>query len=756
MTGRPGRRRAALRGEYAEVRELARVLREIVDAHRLTAREFERRTQYGHTALSENLKGVKRPTWQFVTELLRACAAGDAAAVAGLQDRVQPLWEAAAPDRVRRPSVSVPEQRDPAVPQITEQNAATSELAATRAAVGQLLQLAARLMDVAQDLSGQVDGLAATMDGLSVARDRPPGTLAARSGAVPKDLPRIPPLALSGGQSGAVLAARDPDAIAERYEALLRGAGQIIWVASPDGDMAEDCAEWRQISGQQAEEFRRDGWLGCVHPDDRYRVEAAWRECLEAARPFEALARMRTADGAYRHYEVRADPVVRHGAISEWVGACTDITSQREAEEIRGRLTEQLSAAALRTARLQQATSMLAEALTVRHIAQAISQVGQTVVGALRSSIALYDSETLELRVFDTDGLASAGPGMDGPRLALDIPCVITQAIGTGLPFFAGDPGDLRAQFNGVTDPEPGRREDELAWAALPLLGSGWPLGALRFAFGQRRTITEDDRTFLVAIAEQCARAVERATLYERDHVTAEALLRSMLPVPLPSTQGMRIAARYVSAARGEIGADWYDAFSIDDGRTAVAVGDVSGRGLNAVAAASRLCNALRTLSLITALPDMVLDGLDRVFAAAESDDHIATVAIGLIEGSGKLVHFASAGHVPPLLLRPGSHPVLVPLPPTVPLGCEAESRWQNSITIPPGGTLVLFTNGLISGRALDHDERAEQLLEVAAALPADAAHDPAEILDWLISRMLADRARDDDVAAIAVTRLSS
>jgi hypothetical protein len=381
--------------------------------------------------------------------------------------------------------------------------------------------------------------------------------------------------------------------------------------------------------------------------------------------------------------------------------------------------------------------------------------VGRTVVGAVRSSIALYDGETLELRVFDADGLTGGGPGIGGRRLALDTPCVITQAIGTGLPFFAGDPEDLRAQFNGAADPEPGRREDELAWVALPLLGSGWPLGALRFAFAQRRTITADDRTFLVAIAEQCARAVERATLYERDHVTAEALLRSMLPVPLPATQGMRIAARYVSAARGEIGADWYDAFSIDDGRTAVAVGDVSGRGLNAVAAASRLCNALRTLSLITALPDMVLDGLDRVFAAAEPDDHIATIAIGLIEGSGKLVHFASAGHVPPLLIRPGSHPVLVPLPATVPLGCKAPGRSQNAVMIPPGGTLVLFTNGLIGGRALDHDERFEQLLELAAALPADTAHNPADILDWLISRMLADRDRDDDVAAIAVTRLS-
>src|SRR5215472_10934489 len=166
MTGRPGRRRAELRGEYAEVRELARVLREIVDAHRLTAREFERRTQYGHTALSENLKGIKRPTWQFVTELLRACAVGDAA---GLEDKVRPLWEAAAPDRARRLSGPAPGQRDPAVPGAAEQNPATSELAATRAAVGQLLHLAARLMDMAQDLSGQVDGLAATMEGMSAA-----------------------------------------------------------------------------------------------------------------------------------------------------------------------------------------------------------------------------------------------------------------------------------------------------------------------------------------------------------------------------------------------------------------------------------------------------------------------------------------------------------------------------------------------------------------------------------------------------------
>ena len=75
------------------------------------------------------------------------------------------------------------------------------------------------------------------------------------------------------------------------------------------------------------------------------------------------------------------------------MGASTDVTAQREAEEMRGRLTEQLSAAALRTARLQQATSMLAEALTVEQVVEVITEVGRSAVGAERSAVALLDHD---------------------------------------------------------------------------------------------------------------------------------------------------------------------------------------------------------------------------------------------------------------------------------------------------------------------------------------------------------------------------
>src|SRR5450756_1015399 len=136
----------------------------------------------------------------------------------------------------------------------------------------------------------------------------------------------------------------------ERYRALVQGGAQIIWVSSPSGEMLEDSAEWRWITGQTVEEFLGNGWLDSIHPEDRERVERDWRDCLSTGRLFDERFRMRTRGGSYRHYDVRAVPIERDGTIAEWAGACTDVTSQREAEEMRGRLTDQLSAAALRTA----------------------------------------------------------------------------------------------------------------------------------------------------------------------------------------------------------------------------------------------------------------------------------------------------------------------------------------------------------------------------------------------------------------------
>src|ERR1019366_4255983 len=302
----------------------------------------------------------------------------------------------------------------------------------------------------------------------------------------------------------------------ERYRSLVQGGAQVVWVAAPDGAMKEDSPEWRWITGQSVEEYQGTGWLEAIHPEDRERVERDWQECISTGKVFDSRYRVRTKTGSYRHYDVRAVPIERDGKIIEWVGASTDVTGQREAEEMRGRLTEQLSAAALRTARLQQATSMLAEALTVEQVVEVITEVGRTAIGALRSAVVLIDPDSARRRVVNDD-LRNA-PDSAGGELTLSSPSVITKAIATRRPVLVEDPEDLRRQFEDELeiDLERVAASDERSWVGLPLLAAGAPLGALRFSFGRPRKITEEERVFLEALAGQCQLAVERAGLYER------------------------------------------------------------------------------------------------------------------------------------------------------------------------------------------------------------------------------------------------
>src|SRR5213079_53741 len=91
---------------------------------------------------------------------------------------------------------------------------------------------------------------------------------------------------------------------------------------------------------------------------------------------------------------------------------------------------------------------------------------------------------------------------------------------------------------------------------------------ALRFSFTRPRKITDEERVFLEALAGQCALAVERASMFEREHTTAETLQRSLLPDRLPDVPGIVLEARYLPVTSNrEIGGDWYDAFMLADGR---------------------------------------------------------------------------------------------------------------------------------------------------------------------------------------------
>jgi PAS domain S-box-containing protein len=546
-------------------------------------------------------------------------------------------------------------------------------------------------------------------------------------------------------------AAEDLRRSQERYRSLVQAGAQVVWVTTPTGEVAEDSPEWRWITGQTVEEYLGKGWLDVIHPDDRERVEQDWQDSIRSGKAFDSRYRIRTKTGSYRHYDVRAVAVERDGKIIEWVGASTDVTGQREAEEMRGRLTEQLSAAALRTARLQQATSMLAEALTVEQVVQVITEVGRSAIGAERSAVAMLDPDRLRLKVVNPGGLPD-GPGAPSGEIPLDTPSVMTAAITARRPLMFENPEVLRRHFEEQVSLDLFlAHSDEQAWVGLPLLSSGAPLGALRFSFTRPRQITDEERVFLEALAGQCALALERASLFEREHTTAETLQRSLLPDRLPIVPGIILEAKYLPVTRNmEIGGDWYDAFRLPDGKLAVAAGDVMGKGLTAAAGMGRVRNALRALALTDPRPAAVLAGLDRLFIATELEEQVTTVAYLVVDPETGDGMAGNAGHLPPLLLSSTAPPRLDETEAGTPLGW-ASPRQQYHFSLPPGNTAVLYSDGLVENRKRGLDKGLDELVAVASQAPPGVAEDPEQLLTYLVDRMLTGYEQDDDVTLLVL-----
>nr|BFE81906.1 hypothetical protein GCM10020093_045070 [Planobispora longispora] len=261
----------------------------------------------------------------------------------------------------------------------------------------------------------------------------------------------------------------------ERYRSLVEAQSQLVWITAPNGGILEDAPQWRAITGQGLEDYLAYGWLEAVHPDDRPHTEDAWREALRGRTMFEWSYRVRTRASGYRHFEVRAVPIIRHGKVVEWVGANTDVTPQREAEEMRGRLTDQLGAAALRTARLQGATAILAEALTVEQVVQVIIDVGRTALAADRSAVALLDADRAVLKLVNGGGIPDV-PGAPGDEIPLSHSSVMTMAVNSRRPVFAESPESLLSQLVDAGGDEEAisgfiGHSDERAWVGLPC----WP-----------------------------------------------------------------------------------------------------------------------------------------------------------------------------------------------------------------------------------------------------------------------------------------
>ncbi|MEG4636744.1 PAS domain S-box protein [Microcoleus sp. Aus8_D4] len=168
----------------------------------------------------------------------------------------------------------------------------------------------------------------------------------------------------------------------ERYRSLAIATAQMVWTTNASGIPSEPQPDWMAYTGMSFEQTR-DNWAEAVHPEDRDRTTQAWMRALETKSLYEVEHRLRAADGSYRHFWVRAVPVLAagdddDGSVREWVGAHTDISDR---VQVLAALRESASQYRQQAAQLEKAFRDLHETQTQLIQTEKISSLGQLVAG---------------------------------------------------------------------------------------------------------------------------------------------------------------------------------------------------------------------------------------------------------------------------------------------------------------------------------------------------------------------------------------
>jgi PAS domain S-box-containing protein len=276
----------------------------------------------------------------------------------------------------------------------------------------------------------------------------------------------------------------------------------------------------------------------------------------------------------------------------------------------------------------------------------------------------------------------------------------------------------------------------------------GIQLGAMLFLETRPDEPSFDDaaRNLAYRVAHRIERRLQAFRSFQQQYHIAREFQRASLPSAMPTVDGVTIAVAYRAGDHTmSVGGDWYDAFGLPDGRLALVVGDVTGRGLEAALAMARLRHGIRALATVTGSVEEMAGHADALLRC-ESADTYATAFFGIYDRQGRELRYVLCGHPAPLLRSPSGEVRELEGYPHLPLGLlgAAGPSCASALEVEPGSLLFCFTDGLIeSGRdALDGLPRL-----YAAVSDLELATHP----DRLIDRLLRDGS-DDDAVAIAIS----
>ncbi|WP_411070296.1 SpoIIE family protein phosphatase [Streptomyces sp. cmx-4-25] len=392
---------------------------------------------------------------------------------------------------------------------------------------------------------------------------------------------------------------------------------------------------------------------------------------------------------------------------------------------------------------LMHMAATLAEAAGVHDVVELVAD--QIVPAFGPQGLVLMSADEGRLRIIGHRGYSREFVDRyDGTPLTA--PVADAQVLATGVPVFFTSPEDLYRAH-----PHAPRYADRSAWAFLPLIASGRPVGSLILSYARPRPFPGAERAMLTSLAGLIAQALARARLYDAKQSLAHSLQTSLLPhglVPLP---GVGVAARYLPAGHGmDVGGDFYDLVRAAPGTVIAVIGDVQGHDPNAAALMGQVRTAVHAHATAGASPGDILDRTNRLLDDLDPDRFTSCLIVELDPARHRL-RLATAGHPPPLLRGPDGRTRLLEAPPGLLLGIAPDVEYVTTeVPWEPGSVLALYTDGLVETPGVDIGTATAEL---SGRLARSRPEDLDALADVLIRHVKDPDHRTDDVALLLVRR---
>ena len=301
-----------------------------------------------------------------------------------------------------------------------------------------------------------------------------------------------------------------------RYRLLAETVPALVWTATPDGRIDYVSDQAAAYVGATPTEVLGEGWAAFLHPDDVTPTRHRWQRSVAAEQPYEIEFRIwSAATRTYRWHLGRAvprrDPA---GRVAGWVGANTDVEESKVAETALRGARAAAEQAAERARRLQALTAALSGALTPAQVADAVLREGMAALGAKGGGVTLVTADGAHQELVSVAGFADRDTRA-WERFSLAEPYPANEVVARRAPVLLSTMEEYAARYPSLAVAVAAGGYH--AYAAAPLEVDERVLGAIGYNFTESRTFTDDDRAFVLALAQQTAQALERARLYEAE-----------------------------------------------------------------------------------------------------------------------------------------------------------------------------------------------------------------------------------------------